>query len=101
MLKTMETESTSEALHRHEQQLREFRDLQLDRARRLGQLADDLMEFVRFSLLQHQQQESVLQGRELVRQRSRLRQSLPRHGRDDGREGRQGLIDAGCGARSL
>lgn len=65
MLKTMETESTSEALHRHEQQLREFRDLQLDRARRLGQLADDLMEFVRFSLLQHQQQESVLQGREL------------------------------------
>ncbi len=65
MLKTMETESTSETLHRHEKQLRQFRDLQLNRARRLGQLADELIEFVRWSLLHHQQQGTTLQGREL------------------------------------
>ena len=65
ILKTMESQSTADVLHRHEKHLREFRDLQLDRSRRLGQLADELMEFVRWSLLQHQQQGLTLQGREL------------------------------------
>ena len=65
ILKTMESQSTADVLHRHEKHLREFRDLQLDRSRRLGQLADQLMEFVRWSLLQHQQQGLTLQGREL------------------------------------
>jgi len=65
MLKTMELESTTEALRLHEKKLREFRDLQLVRARRLGQLAEQLMEFVHWSLLQHQQQGSILLGREI------------------------------------
>ena len=43
ILKTMESQSTADVLHRHEKHLREFRDLQLDRSRRLGQLADELM----------------------------------------------------------
>ena len=65
ILKKMESQSTTDALCRHEEQLREFRNLQLDRSRRLGQLADELMEFVRWSLLQHQQKGLTLQGREL------------------------------------
>ena len=61
ILKTM-GQSTADVLHRHEELARVPRP-QLDRSRRLGQLADELMEFVRWSLLQHQQQGLTLQGR--------------------------------------
>ena len=60
----MELEGTSYALQRYTKQLAEFRDLQLDRARRLGKLADEMMEFVRLSLLRHHEQGLLLHGRE-------------------------------------
>ena len=56
----MELEGTSYALQRYTKQLAEFRDLQLDRARRLGKLADEMMEFVRLSLLRHHEQGLIL-----------------------------------------
>lgn len=64
ILKKMELEGTSDALQRYTKQLAEFRDLQLDRARRLGKLADEMMEFVRLSLLRHHEQGLLLHGRE-------------------------------------
>jgi len=65
LLRHMEMVSTEDALRRHEEQLKKFRDIQLERAHRLGELADELMEFVHHSLLQHQQNGLVLQGREI------------------------------------
>ena len=65
MLKTIESESTEQSLRRQAEQLRNFRDIQLDRSRRLGALADSLMEFVRHSLVQHQENGLILNGREL------------------------------------
>lgn len=65
MLRQIELESTVEGLHRYKQQLKAFRDLQLDRAHRLGRLADDLMELVQRSIMHYQKQDSVLQGREI------------------------------------
>ena len=38
--------------------------MQLDRARRLGKLADEMMEFVSLSLLRHHEQGLLLHGRE-------------------------------------
>jgi len=64
ILKKIELESTTDALQRYKKQLAEFRDLQLDRARRLGKLADEMMEFVRYSLLRYQEQGLILHGRE-------------------------------------
>ena len=64
ILKKMELESTADALQRYKKQLAEFRDLQLDRARRLGKLADEMMEFVRYSLLRYQEKGLILHGRE-------------------------------------
>ena len=45
--------------------LQSSKKIQLERAHRLGELADELMEFVHHSLLQHQQNGLVLQGREI------------------------------------
>lgn len=64
MLKKIESERTEQTLRRQTEQLREFRDLQLDRARRLGALADLMMEFVRLSLVQHHENGLVLNVRE-------------------------------------
>ena len=64
MLKKIESERTEQTLRRQTEQLREFRDLQLDRARRLGALADLMMEFVRLSLVQHRENGLVLNVRE-------------------------------------
>ena len=65
MLRQIELQSTAEGLQRYKQQLKEFRDTQLDRAHRLGRLADDLMELVHRSIMHYQEQDSVLQGREI------------------------------------
>lgn len=55
LLRQMEIDSTQDALRRHAEQLKKFRDIQLERAHRLGELADELMAFIYHSLLQHQQ----------------------------------------------
>ena len=65
LLRQMEIGSTQDALRRHAEQLKKFRDIQLERAHRLGELADELMAFIHHSLLQHQQNGLVLQGREI------------------------------------
>jgi hypothetical protein len=65
MLRQIELESTAEGLQRYKQQLKEFRDVQLDRAHRLGRLADDLMELVQCSIMHYQEQNSFLHGREI------------------------------------
>ncbi len=65
LLQQIAAGSSTEALERYEQLLKEFRDLQLDRARRVGQLADELLALAKCSLLQHKEAGTVLQGREL------------------------------------
>ena len=65
LLRQMEMLSTEDALRRHAEQLKKFRDIQLERAHRLGELADELMGFIHYSLLQHQHNGLVLQGREI------------------------------------
>ena len=65
MLKKMELESTEQALRRQADQLRDFRDLQLERARKLGDLADLIIEFIHHSLVQHQESGLIVNLREL------------------------------------
>lgn len=61
----MASEGQSEAIKRYVQQLDEFRNEQLRRARAVGLLAEELLGMVERSLFHHLETSTVLQGREL------------------------------------
>ena len=61
----MASEGQSEAIKRYVEQLDEFRNEQLRRARAVGLLAEELLGMVERSLFHHLEASTVLQGREL------------------------------------
>jgi len=65
LLDQINSDGHSQAVKRHEQQLKELRDKQLSRAERVGKLADELMALLKQSLQQQLEEGVMLKGREL------------------------------------
>ena len=65
LLDQINSDGHSQALKRHEKQLKEFRDKQLSRAQRVGELADELMALLKQSLKQQMDEGVMLRSREI------------------------------------
>ena len=65
LLDQINSDGHSQSLKRHEQQLEEFRAKQLNRAQRVGELADELMALLKQSLQQHLEEGVMLRSREI------------------------------------
>ena len=65
LLDQINSDGHSQALKRHQQQLEEFRAKQLNRAQRVGELADELVALLKQSLQQQLEEGVMLKGREL------------------------------------
>ena len=65
LLDQINSDGHSQSLKRHEQQLEEFRAKQLNRAQRVGELADELVALLKQSLQQQLEEGVMLKGREL------------------------------------